>query len=230
MLLELNIKNQKDVEKYLKILKSGQYSGASITSKKGNMDLGLVLACLKNIKITPTFSSSTNYKHNSDQTYDIFLNFIQILKQNNINQLLLVSGNPKMKLDTLEVLRQFKDPSIKIAVAYNPYSTSLEIENQRLTSKLQNSNVNQVWLQLGQDFEKLKAAVQFIRNINPNIKITNSVLAPTQNLLKALQFRPWSGVFYSDKFYSDIDFALLNILKMKDLSQELNLEILISGI
>lgn len=231
MLLELNIKTTKDLEKYLEILKHEDYSVVSTTSKKGNMDLGLVLNCLNrdNLTITPTFSCSSNYNKNADLTYNNFLNFIQILKQHNIHQLLLVSGNPKMKLDTIKVLQQFNDSRIKIAVAYNPYSKNLEIENQRLIAKLQFMIVNQVWLQLGQDVQKLQASVQFIKNINPNIIIVNSILAPTTNLLKSLQFRPWSGVYYSDQFYNDINFALQSVQEMKDLSQELNLEILING-
>jgi hypothetical protein len=256
MLLELNIKSQKDLDKYLKILKHGQYSGISITSKKDNLDLNLVLSSLinysylgdgsnadwgnaikftdqkhdKQIKITPTFSCSANYKQNATKTFIKFLQFTQTLISHNINQFLLVSGNPKMKLDTLEVLNHFIDSNIKIAVAYNPYSKDLEIENQRLFNKLKYSNVNQVWLQLGQDRVKLINAVKLIRSKNPQIKIVNSVLQPTANLLKSLKFRPWSGVYYTDEFYNDIEFALQNVNEMKQLSQELGLEILISGV
>ncbi len=240
MFLELNIKTQENLTKYLEVLKSQDYSEVSITSKKNNLDLVTVLNTLQNnkLKIIPTFSCSSNYNQNANQTYKEFLSFVKILKQNKINQLLLVSGNPKMKLETLKVLEQFGNESddqseyqsIKIAVAYNLYCKNMDIENQRLKAKLVYPNVNQVWLQLGQDLEKLKTGVDFIRKINPNIVIINSVLMPTQSLLKSLQFRPWAGVYYCDQFYNDINFALKSTGEMKRLSKQLGLKILISGV
>jgi hypothetical protein len=232
MLLELNIKTQQDLERYKKILKLGEYSGCTITSKKDNYDFDKVLSELKqipNLQIIPTFSCKANYSQNAPNTYKNLLVFIDNLKSKGINQILVVSGNPKMKLDTLEVLKQFEDNDINIATAYNPYSNNQILENQRLIEKIKNQNVNQVWLQLGQDQIKLNEAVKFIRNINPQIQIINSILQPTKNLLKSLQFRPWLGVNYTDEFYDNINFALQNVNKMKQLSQQLDLEILISG-
>jgi hypothetical protein len=243
MILEMNVKTQNDLDKYLEILKQGIYSNVSITSKKGNMNLITVLSSISDCPyqgagseadwgnfVIPTFSCKANYSQNAYQTYKEFLEFIKTLKVFNLNQILLVSGNPKMKLGTLEVLEQFEDEAIKIGVAYNPYSKDLKTENQRLIAKLKYPNVNQVWLQLGQDLDKLKAAVEFIKNIKPEIKIVNSILLPNKNLLKALQFRPWSGVYYTDQFYNNLDFALQNAEQMQQLSRDLGLEILISGV
>jgi 5,10-methylenetetrahydrofolate reductase len=273
MLLELNIKTQKDLNKYLEIISQGHYSGVSITSKKNNLELSIILTellkipllrggskadgvvavtfeqtNLSNPKIIPTFSCKANYNQNALETFIEFQKFLATIQQFKLNQFLLVSGNPKMKLDSAKVLNQFttnqrdNNPidkggqahcvwgDLKIAVAYNPYSKEITTENQRLIAKLQHSNVNQVWLQLGQDLEKLKEAVALIRNINPNIKIVNSILLPTKTLLKSLQFRPWSGVFYSEEFYNNLDFALQNVEQMKQFSQDLGLEILISGV
>jgi hypothetical protein len=283
MLLELNIKTQKDLDKYINILKSGEYSGATITSKKSNMGLESILKILQDrhlelikrftlegveyqrLKIIPTFSCSSNYETNSTITFQKLIQFISILKQYKIQDLLIVSGNPKMKLDTLEVLKlmdcesqldgifigaQSKssktnhigfsrfaendsyigDSYSNIGVAYNPYSKNLELENQRLIAKLQFSKVNQVWLQLGQDCQKLITAVEFIRKLKTDIQIVNSILMPNPKLLQSLKFRPWSGVYYSEEFYEDISFANKNIDEMKKLSKALNLKILISGV
>lgn len=256
MLLELNVKTQKELDKYLEILKQGQCSSVSITSKKDNLDLNLILSSLINcpylgagsgadwdnaivftnqkyyeqIKITPTFSCSVNYNQNVNQTYNNFLEFIEVLNKFKIKQFLLVSGNPTKRLDTIQILKQFSGSNFNIAVAYNPYSQNLELENQRLLQKLNHPNVKQVWLQLGQDKDKLSNAVKLIRSINPQILIINSVLQPTKILLKSLQFRPWSGVYYTNEFYNDLSFALQNVQEMKELSQDLDLEILISGV
>jgi hypothetical protein len=83
---------------------------------------------------------------------------------------------------------------------------------------------------LFQDQVKLKIAVEFIRKINPKIHIVNSVLQPTKSLHKSLQFRPWSGVYYIDEFYNDLNFALQNVQEMRQLSKDLGLEILISDV
>jgi hypothetical protein len=270
MLLELNIKTQNDLDKYIRILDSGEYSGVTITSKKSNMTLELILRRLsedspfpkrggskadgvliqnnKKLKITPTFSCSSNYETNSAKTFQRFLEFTSFFKQFNIQDLLIVSGNPKMKLDTLEALQLSENEThpgrifrvaqddkvlqgnINFGVAYNPYSKDLELENQRLIAKLQYSNVNKVWLQLGQDCQKLTTAVEFIRKIKPEIKITNSILMPNPKLLQSLKFRPWSGVYYTGEFYDNIDFANKNVEEMKKLSHEMDLEILISGL
>jgi hypothetical protein len=277
MLLELNIKTTQDLDKYLVILKSGQYCGVTITSKKGNLDFEEVLFSLckiplwgcseadgmdiivhesKNIqqlKIIPTFSCSSNYNQNAIQTFDRFLNFMKILDKYNVKEFLLVSGNPKMKLDTMEVLKTLNfgtypyevlssaqdedflenadlNDKVKIGIAYNPYSKDLERENIRLVEKVKFSNVLCVWLQLGQDLDELKTGVDFIRTINPYILIVNSILSPSKTLLKSLQFRPWSGVYYSDEFYNNLEFALQNVQNMQQLSQELGLEVLISGV
>jgi hypothetical protein len=280
MLLELNIKTQKDLDKYILILDSGEYSGVTITSKKGNMDLESILKTIydrhleqserstvggveyQRLKITPTFSCSSKYETNSTKTFQKFLEFTSILKQFNIQDLILVSGNPKMKLDTLEALHLLEnetqfyevqpkpskaqhkgfsrfaqndryivdDSHLNIGVAYNPYSKTLEQEKQRLIAKLKYSKVNKVWLQLGQDCYKLITAVEFIRKLKPEIQITNSILMPNPKLLQSLKFRPWSGVYYTDKFYNDIKFANTNVEEMKKISRELNLEILISGV
>lgn len=232
MLLELNIKTVKHLNKYLELLKSSIYSGVSITSKPNNLDLITVLAALTkvpNLEIIPTFSCKANYNQSASQTYQKFLNFISTLNRFDLNQFLLVSGNPKMKLDTIQVLDQFNNPLSNIAIAYNPYAQDLGKENQKLVAKLKHQNVNQVWLQLGQDQVKLKQAIVLIKSINPKIQIINSVLLPTKSLLKSLQFRPWSGVFYSDEFYNNLAFALDNTHQMTQLSQKLGLQILISG-
>jgi hypothetical protein len=233
MLLEINVKDKRDILRYCSILKSGKYSGCSITSKNNNYSLANTLCALVKINSTsviPTFSCKANYDQSFYATYNNFLTFINSLKNFNIDQILLVSGNPSMKLNTIEVLKQFGNPNIKVAVAYNPYSKDLDNENLRIGEKLLYSNVNQVWLQLGQDLDKLKTAVEFIRQINPNIVIVNSVLEPTTKLLKSLQFRPWSGVYYTDEFYNSLDFALQNVRYMQELSKELGLIILISGV
>lgn len=250
MILELNIKSKKDLDKYLKTLKLGEYVGCSVTSKKDNFDLKKVLDELiqiPNLQVIPTFSCKANYNQNASNTFNKFLNFIDIVKSCGINQILLVSGNPRMKLETLEVLnlidtKNYPDRilklaqgdnldkfNIKVAVVYNPYSQNIKLENQRLEQKLKSSNVNQVWLQLGQDFDKVKVAIEYIRSINPEIKIVNSILKPNLQLLKNLKFRPWSGVYYTAQFYNDLSFALYNVDKMKHLSQNISIEILISG-
>jgi hypothetical protein len=272
MLLELNIKTKNDLDKYIGMLESGQYSSVTITSKKGNLDLDTVLSRLNYVpllrggskadgvgaidyepqyiqqfQIIPTFSCSSNYNQNALQTFERLNDFIKILHKHKIKEFLLVSGNPKMKLDVLEALKLLKDKleseelycniqdnglqtKINIGIAYNPYSKNLELENARLKDKLESTNVTSVWLQLGQDLEKLKTGVDFIRTIKPNSSIVNSILLPSKTLLKSLQFRPWSGVFYTDEFYNSLDFALQNVKDMKQLSLELELEILISGL
>merc|ERR1711976_559150 len=93
----------------------------------------------------------------------------------------------------------------KLGVAFNPYhpeTAALETEFKNLKRKLATGLVNSIWLQLGTDFEKLKWGIEFVRSLDPEnkIKIYGSTFIPTPQWLARFKFRPWRGVYCSEKF------------------------------
>ena len=97
-----------------------------------------------------------------------------------------------------------------------------------LKQKLSFENVGSVYLQLGDDTEKLQQAIFQIKRITPLADIWISILIPTPQKLSSLNFRPWQGVKFSQQFLHDIDFARNKNLELKQLAKDLNCNILFS--
>ncbi len=245
--LELNIRNIFDLEKAIKTLSENKYTGVTITCKNTNLDTFIVVGEIQKyypkLSITPTFSISNNYLGSADATYQRLLKVVAYAQTFEINNTLLVSGNPRKKLDTIECLHRFHDfrnwvlkssddehiqklDDWHFSIAYNPYLKDIESENQRLKKKLEKNSIKCIYLQIGEDITKLEKAVQLIRLLNKNIIIWVSVLIPTSKLLSRLLFRPWGGVFLSQSFLKDISFANNKTAEIIEYCEQNNLGIL----
>lgn len=89
----------------------------------------------------------------------------------------------------LQMLKEKKDPqtdSVPIAVAFNPYfpdEADFAKEKQRLERKLQTGMVNSIYLQNGNDLQRLKEGLTFIEQAQCNkgsLKILGSVFLPSK--------------------------------------------------
>lgn len=245
--LELNIRNIFDLEKAIKTLSNNQYTGVTITCKNTNLDTFIVVGEIQKyyptLEITPTFSISNNYQGSADATYQRLLKVVAYAQTFDINNALLVSGNPRKKLDTIECLLRFHEfrkwvlkssddeyiqklDNWNFSIAYNPYLKDIESENQRLRKKLEKNSIKCIYLQIGEDIVKLQKAVQYIRLLNKNIIIWVSVLVPSTKLLSRLSFRPWGGVFLSEQFLKDLNFANKKTAEIIEYCKQNNLGIL----
>jgi hypothetical protein len=219
------------------IFDSGLYSGCTIINKDkdfNNIVFGKLLASYKpSLEIIPTYSLGVNYHKDLVTSFKIFEQYCMELPSN-FTDILLVSGNPKRKLDTtkaLQILQQSKfKPKFGIGVAFNPYSKNIEEEKDNLQSKISTGFVTSIWLQLGEDIEVLKYSIKWLQMSFPNVKVIGSVLSPSKSLLAKLAFRPWHGVFYSPKYYSDVEYAQSNSKLQKQILTDHGCQILVSGI
>ncbi len=198
--------------KTIGLLANHDLSSISLTNKASDDDLidisQRIWSDFPATNITFTYSIKQHYGGGKTQAIENFLSFQKhLLNQSNPNyQLLLVSGSQKRSLDTLSLL-----PFVTIftAVAYNPFlsGTDLDTENHRLKQKLSCKTVQRVYIQIGVSEQITEQAIQDIRAIRPDVAVSVCVMYPNQRLLQNWSFRPWHGVFLTQHYIKNIDFA-----------------------
>jgi hypothetical protein len=233
MLLEIN--NRNALQKYFTFAENKNIHGCTVTCKKTNEDLSIIVPEIKRItkNIIPTFSIKTEYNKTSELTIKKLLEFEKNLLKLGIEQALIVSGNPKRKLDTLDCLKELKKSDTKLnwGVAFNPFYLDMELEEARLKQKLKYPFVNQVYLQLGESIDSLTKGLQYIKSIqNNNVMVIGSILFPSVGLLNNLNTRPWNGVYYSNEFLSDIEYAKESVLYYEKILRQQDCKVLICGL
>jgi hypothetical protein len=232
MLLEINCK-ELNFDQYTDFVKSQNLSGCTITCKKNSQNLqDIIDVCfgmgIKNI--IPTFSMAIEYDKTKERTLQKLFEFEKLLLKNNLKEALLVSGNPRKKLDTLACLQELykSKTTINWAVAHNPFAPDQDEEKSRLKQKLKFDFVKSVYLQLGENLETLVKGIEGVRKIKKDIQIVGAVLYPTTRILNSLLLRPWFGIFYSNKFLTDIDYAKVTMQKYQSLLNQQGCETLMS--
>ena len=87
----------------------------------------------------------------------------------------------------------------------------------RLKEKLESGLVSSIWIQFGTDLTLLDEKITYLKkSILPtykckykssNIVFYGSVLIPSKQFISRFKFRPWKGVYCSQKFLDSIDYA-----------------------
>ena len=71
-----------------------------------------------------------------------------------------------------------------------------------------------IWLQFGTDIKLLQSEINFLKksimdnsfnNNFQNVKIFGSILIPSKQFINRFKFRPWKGVYISDKYLNSLD-------------------------
>ncbi|KAJ3088163.1 hypothetical protein HK102_009425, partial [Quaeritorhiza haematococci] len=109
-------------------------------------------------------------------------------------------------------------------VAFNPFIPdpgALEIEKKRLEQKLETGLVSGIYFQFGTDLHALQSGIDFINQqldrLNSDnqssihrgktVSLLGSVFIPSKRFLAQMRFRPWQGVYLSQEYLSDLNFA-----------------------
>ena len=175
----------------------------------------------KSLDVIYHYSLYHQYKKNRENSYLAFLNFIEKCKFYKSNEILLVSGSSKKKnFEVLDVLRDFKNEeniNINIGIAYNPYLGNYynnHGERIRLEKKFSSRLIKSIWLQFGTDIKLLEKEINFLKELILNnstnskdnsVKIFGSLLIPSREFISRFKFRPWKGVFISEKYLNSLD-------------------------
>tara|TARA_B100000212_G_scaffold290040_1_gene231427 strand:- start:2727 stop:3545 length:819 start_codon:yes stop_codon:yes gene_type:complete len=174
-----------------------------------------------NLDVIYHYSFYHQFYNNKDLSYQKFLNFVEVNKiYNKSNEILLVSGSQKRnKFEILDILEKLKfdlSKKVKFGVAFNPYSfedSDYKIERNRLIDKLNSYFVHSIWLQFGSDVNQLAREINFLKKIigdfekliDREIKIYGSLFIPSKQFLARFKFRPWRGVYLSNKYLNSLE-------------------------
>ena len=86
-------------------------------------------------------------------------------------------------------------------------------EKDRFEKKISLGLTNSIWLQFGTDIKLLKSEINFInsyinklsKSTHQKVKIYGSILIPSKQFISRFKFRPWKGVYISDKCLNSLD-------------------------
>ncbi len=175
----------------------------------------------KNLDVIYHYSFYHQFHKNKNLSYQKFLNFVELNKTyNKSNEILLVSGSKKRnEFEVLNILDKLKFDlikNIKFGVAFNPYffeKSVYKIERNRLIDKLNSNFVSSIWLQFGSEINQLAREINFLNKTIDNsqkfthkeINIYGSLFIPSKQFLSRFKFRPWRGVYLSNRYLNSLE-------------------------
>ena len=175
----------------------------------------------KHLDVIYHYSFYHQFHKNNSLSYQMFLEFLELNKlYNRGNEILLVSGSKKRdQFDVLSILENLKldiSKEFKFGVAFNPYSFNdidCTIERSRLIDKLNSYFVQSIWLQSGSEINQLSKEINFLnkiivnskQSIDKDIHIYGSLFIPSKQFLARFKFRPWKGVYLSNKYLNSLE-------------------------
>ena len=175
----------------------------------------------KNLDVTYHYSFYHQFHKNKNLSYQIFLNFLEVNKTfNKSNEVLLISGTKKRnKFEVLNVLEKLKfdlSKDMKFGVAFNPYlfeENDYKLERNRLIKKLNSCFVKSIWLQFGSEINQLVREINFLKKmiadsqklIDKDLSIYGSLFIPSKQFISRFKFRPWKGVYLSNKYLNSLE-------------------------
>ena len=227
--VEVSFKDFDQLEKKLEFCLNKKIYKINIPCK-GNIKKDFLLEVIKfigvqykNLDVIYHYSFYHQYHKNINCSYQEFLNFVEVNKTyNKGNEILLVSGTKKRKefevLKILEKLQSDLTNNIKFGVAFNPYffeESDYKIERNRLVDKLNSYFVKSIWLQFGSEINQLTREINFLNKLLGNsqklidneINIHGSLFIPSKQFLARFKFRPWRGVYLSNKYLNSLEEA-----------------------
>ena len=235
---ELSFKNITQLEKKLNFCKSNKINNINIPCK-GNIKKDFLYSAIRYISknyqefnFTYHYSLYHQYSQNKEKSYQDFLNFLKNSKSNRNYEILLVSGsNKKKNFDSINVLSKIKEEKnlkVKLGIAYNPYLKKYykdPLERERFNRKLSSGLINSIWFQYGTDIKVLQNEVTYIKKVAKNKKINlfGSLLIPSKQFISRFKFRPWKGVYISEKYLNSLELFNGFVKDLVDLYLENNI-------
>ena len=217
---ELSFNNISQLENKLNFCKLNKIKDINIPCKgiiKKELFSSTIQYISKNFRefnLTYHYSLYHQYSQNKEKSYRDFLDFIKNSHSNRNYEILLVSGSSKKKnFDTISVLSKIKKEKnlkAKLGVAYNPYLKKyykVASERERLESKISSGLINSIWFQFGTDIKVLQNEVNFIKETRQykNLNLFGSLFIPSKQFIARFKFRPWKGVYISEKYLSSLE-------------------------
>ena len=224
---ELSFKDFSQLEKKIKFCISNEINKINIPCKgfiKKEI-LNQTIECIgekyKDLDVIYHYSLYHQYTKDCNTSYLYFLNFLKKFNYYKNKEILLLSGSIKKKnFEVLDVIKNLKNEkkilNIKFGIAYNPYLENyygLCDEKIRLEKKISSGLTNSIWLQFGTDIKLLESKMNFLKSSlknlsksdNQDVKFYGSLLIPSRQFISRFKFRPWKGVYISDKNLNSLE-------------------------
>ena len=237
--LEISFKSYEELRSILRFCQKNNFYRINIPSKN-SIKKEFLLNSIKitseefpNIDIIPHFSILHEFRRNSINTKNYFIQFLQLVKSLGCRQVLLVSGSQKRStLDSVSTLSSLKDSNLfsnsdfSIGVAFNPYLPTFMFEEEiiRLEKKIQTGLVTSIWIQFGTDIDLLESRLELLKSVILSTVKTNSklidivlfgsILIPSKQFLSRFKYRPWKGVYCSREFLDSVNVANKLVIKL----------------
>ena len=217
---ELSFKNIPQLEQKLNFCRLNNIKNINIPCKGlikkefFNSTINYISKNFHEFNVTYHYSLYHQYSKKKEKTYQVFLEFLKNSYSNKKYEILLVSGsNKKKNFDSINVLSTIKKEKIlkvKLGTAYNPYLKKfykVYTERERFKMKITSGLINSVWFQYGTDINELYNELAYIQNTakDKKLKLFGSLLIPSKQFIARFKFRPWKGVFISDRFLYSLD-------------------------
>jgi hypothetical protein len=237
IIYELSIYSTDFNNKLISLLSNNSINKISITNKKYNTSIESIIQKIQTInprlEIVPYYSLKYHQQSSLQDTSLTFIKQLKLYQDLGVKEVLLISGVPKPKYDTRQVLeilcKTYQSEQLpQLAVAYNPFLTGLdlEIENNTIETKVTSGIISSVYLQIGIDLTKIRESVQYLRQLQPNLDIYLSLMNPTPTRLAQFNYRPWKGVYLPKEYLQSVNNAIQINESIYNLAQELNVSII----
>jgi len=237
IMYELSIYSTDFNKKLISLLSNNSINKISITNKKYNTSIESIIQKIQTInprlEIVPYYSLKYHQQSSLQDTALTFIQQLKLYQDLGVKEVLLISGVPKPKYDTRQVLeilsKNYQSEKLpQLAVAYNPFLTELdlEIENNTIENKVTSGIISSFYLQIGIDLTKIKESIQYLRQLQPNLNIYLSLINPTPTRLAQFQYRPWKGVYLPQEYLQSVSNAIKINESIYNLAQELNVSII----
>ena len=217
---ELSFKNISQLESKLNFCKFNGINYINIPCKGHikkelfNSTIDHITKNFQEFNVTYHYSLYHQFSKNREKSYQDFLDFIKSSISNGNHEILLLSGsNKKKNFDVINVLSSLKNEKslkLKLGVAYNPYLKKYykePSERDRFNMKFSSGFVNSIWFQYGTDLKVLQDEVNYLKSTAKYEKLNlfGSLLIPSKQFIARFRFRPWKGVYISEKFLSSLE-------------------------
>ena len=175
----------------------------------------------KGLDVIYHYSLYHQYSKNRNFSYLELLKFIKKCNSYNNYEILLVSGTNKKKnfevMGVMYDLKKEKNLNTNIGIAYNPYLENyydIYGERERFQKKFSMGLTKSIWLQFGTDIPLLEAEINYLKKYICNdslnlkdqkVKVFGSLLIPSRQFISRFKFRPWKGVYISEKYLYSLE-------------------------
>ena len=216
---ELSFKNISQLENKLNFCKYNNLKNINIPCKGLikkdflNTTIKYISKNYQELNVTYHYSLFHQFSQNKEKSYQDFLDFLKNFYSNRNYDILLVSGsNKKKNFDVINLLSKIKEEKylkVKFGIAYNPYLTKYYKDNserERFDRKLSSGLINSIWFQYGTDIKVLQNELSYLKKVvkYEKLNLFGSLLIPSKQFIARFKFRPWKGVYISEKFLGSL--------------------------